>query len=141
MWITFLWTNPITRKISIGVLIALVLGYGLRRWSNRIYDEGYRSGKAAAATEMEKTKQAEWKAKAASIAAEAAAVAGEKASIMAAAEQLAKDRALISRGLKDSLGSIQAERKRDYASVVRIDSADLDRAIRAVSAELSASQR
>ena len=141
MWITLLWTNPLARKITIGVLAILALGYALRRWSNRVYDEGYRSGKAAGMVEMEKSKQVEWKARAAGIAAEAAEIAGEKATVKAAADQLAKDRSLISRGLKDSLAAIQAERKRDNATIIRIDPADLDGALRAVSAELAASRR
>jgi hypothetical protein len=141
MWITFLWTNAIARKVAIGVLVILALGYALRRYSNRIYDEGYKSGKVAGAVEMEKAKQAEWKAKAVAIAAEAAGIAGEKYSVKAAADQLAKDRAVMSRGLKDSLAAIQAERTRDYAGIANIDASDLDGALRAVSAGLVAAQR
>jgi hypothetical protein len=141
MWITFLWTNPIARKVTIGVLVILALGYALRRYSNRIYDEGYKFGKVAGMVGMEKTKRAEWKAKAESIATDAAALATQKATTMAAAGQLAKDRQLISRGLKDSLAAIQAERTRDYASIVRIDASDLDGALRALSTELAGTQR
>jgi hypothetical protein len=140
MWITFLWTNPIARKISIGVLVILALGYALRRYSNRIYDEGYKSGKVAGMAEMEQTKQAEWKARAAGIAKEAAGIAGEKYSIKAAADQLVKDRTVMELKLKDGLAAIQAERTRDYAGIANIDASDLDGALRNVSAGLVASQ-
>jgi hypothetical protein len=62
--------------------------YALRIYSNRIYDEGYRSGKTAATAEMLKAKQAEWKTREVAIAADAKTVADEKLAITAANERL-----------------------------------------------------
>ena len=140
MWILSLWTNPLLRKITIGALAILLLGYALRRYSNRVYSEGYKSGKVAAATEMERVKKAEWAARETAMAADAAKAAGEKRSVEAAKAQLAQDRTNLSRSLKDALAATAARKEANFATVVNIAPDELDGALRAVSAELAAAK-
>ena len=136
--LTFLLTNAIARKVAIGALVILAIGYALRRYSNRVYDEGYRSGKVAGMAEAEKAKLAEWKAKTEAIAADAAKVAEDQNAVAAAAVQLSQDRSTVGQQLKSSLESIRAERTKDYARVAGVSASDLDGAIRSVSADLAA---
>jgi len=136
-WILSIWANPLARKITIGVLVILALGYALRRYSNRIYDEGYKSGKVAATAEMLKAKQAEWKAKEAAIAADAANITTEKRAVEAAAGQLAQDRITINRSFKDALAVTAAQRNRDYESTFAVPDSQLWGVIRSVSGQLA----
>jgi hypothetical protein len=47
MWLLSLWSNPLGRKIVIGLAAGFAMLYALRLNSNRIYSEGYQSGKIA----------------------------------------------------------------------------------------------
>jgi hypothetical protein len=140
MWLLSLWSNPLGRKIVIGLAVALACLYALRRYSNRIFGEGYQSGKIAGAAETLKTKQAEWKAKETAIAIDAKTVADEKNAVKAAAESLSRDRANLSRALQDSRAAIQAKKENIYANISHINAGDLDAALRSVSADLAAAQ-
>jgi hypothetical protein len=140
MWLLSLWSNPLARKIMIGLAAGLAILYALRLYSNRIYSEGYRSGKIAGAAETLKTKQAEWKAKETAIAIDAKTVADEKVAVKAAGESLSRDRANLSRTLQNSLAAIQAKKEGIDANISNISDGDLDAALRSVSAELAASQ-
>jgi hypothetical protein len=140
MWLLSLWSNPLARKIVIGLAAGLAILYALRLYSNRIYSEGYQSGKIAGAAETLKTKQAEWKAKETAIAVEAKTVADEKNAVKAAGESLSRDRANLSRTLQDSLAAIQAKKEGIYANISNINASDLDTALRSVSADLAATQ-
>jgi hypothetical protein len=123
------------------ILFAVASGaifYAIRLWSNRVYEQGYQSGKIAATSEMETAKKAEWQAKETAIATDAANVATEKRSVAAAREQLAQDRTTIARALKDALAAT-SQRRDTYANIVTaVAPGDLDAAIRAISAELAA---
>lgn len=138
MWILNLWANKVVRWVLIGALAILLLGYALRRYSNRVYSEGYQSGKVAAATEMERAKKAEWAARETAIAADAAKVGAERRAVVAATDQLAQARATIARGLKDGLAAVQARKEANYAGVAAVPASELDSSLRAVSAELAA---
>jgi len=140
MWLLSIWSNPLARKIIIGLAAGLTILYALRLYSNRIYSQGYQSGKIAGAAETLKTRQAGWKAKEAAIAADAKAVADEKKAVKAAGESLSRDRANLSHALQESLAAIQAKKEGIYANISHINAGDLDTALRSVSRELAASQ-
>jgi hypothetical protein len=89
------------------------------------------------ARELEKQKQAEWKAKEAELEAGAATVANEKRAVEAAVEQLSRDRATIARSLKDALAARTAAERRDYANASAVPDSRIWNDIRAVSAELA----
>jgi hypothetical protein len=118
----------------------LAILYAFRLYSNRIYSEGYQSGKIAGATETLKTKQAEWKAKETAIAVDAKTVADRKKAVKAAGESLSRNRANLSRTLQDNLAAIQAKKEGIYANISHINAGDLDTALHSVSADLAASQ-
>jgi hypothetical protein len=140
MWLLSLWSNPLARKIVIGLAAGLAILYALRLYSNRIYSEGYQSGKIAGAAETLKTRQSEWKEKETAIAVDAKTVADEKMAVKAAGESLSRDRANLSHALQESLAAIQAKKEGIYANISHINASDLDTALRSVSADLAASQ-
>lgn len=139
MWLMALWANPLARKVIIYGAVILAILYGLRLWGNKQWSKGETQGRQTMAREMEKAKQAEWKAKEDAIATAASDIATEKRSIKVATDQLAQDRITIARGLKDGLASIQARKEANYANVAAVASTDLDSALRTISAELAAS--
>lgn len=126
-------------KLILSAVVLSGIFLSLRWYGNRQYYQGETAGRQNVAKELEKQfLEREATAKAA-IFADAAVVADEKRAVEAAAEQLAKDRVTIARSLKDSLASIRAGKDRDYENrVVSVPPAELDSALRSVSAELAA---
>ena len=138
MWILTLWGNPLARKCILAGAALLAIFYALRLWSNRVYSEGYKSGKVAGLTEMETKKNAEWKAKADAIAADAAKTAADRRALEAQTSALAESRRGIETALSRSLNQISTAREVNNAKVVSVADSDLDAALRSVSAELAA---
>jgi hypothetical protein len=123
------------------LLIALASGsawYALRLYGNRQWAAGELQGRISATATIQKAKEAEWKSKAAAIAADAKSVADEKLVLAAAGERLIKDRADLSKSLKDGLARIQAERTKDYANASSVPDTIIWDDIRAISRELDA---
>jgi hypothetical protein len=137
MWILTLWNNAFARKVLLGVAAGLVIFYALRLWSNRVYTEGYRSGKTAGALETEKAEQAKWKAEQDAITAEAARVAGDRKLVDAQNAALAQSRQQIEKTLSRSLDEMKQKREADSVQVLSVPDSDLDSALRAVSAVLA----
>lgn len=127
----------VVKLIMLAAALAAIL-LCLRWYGNRQYYEGETAGRLYEAKAIEKAKQAEWDAKNATIAQAAAKVALEKSSVMAATEQLARDRANLSRTLSDNLAAIQRERIRQYANAASVPDNRIWDDIRAVSSQLAA---
>jgi hypothetical protein len=136
-WILALWANPLARKITVYVAIALGVLYGLRLYGNRQWSKGEAQGRLTVTKDIEKQKQAEWKAKEMVIAADSAQLAAGKLAIKAAADQLAQDRATIARSLKDALAAQTATERSDYANAVSVPVDQLNTALRAISTDLA----
>jgi len=124
-------------KLAIYGLIALGILYGLRLYGNRQWAKGELRGRLTVTKDIERQKKAEWKAKESAIALAAQSIDAEKRSVLAATEALAQDRANLSRTLSDAQAALQRERIKAYANAANIGAADLDAAIRAISAELT----
>ncbi len=105
MLILTLWANPLARKIIIGAGVLLAIFYALRLWSNRVYSEGFKTGKAAGLSEMEARKNAEWKAKADAIAADAAKTAADRRELEAQSSALWSSHGCFCRGSCPSPGT------------------------------------
>ena len=140
MFILTLWGNPIARRIILGAAAFLAICYGLRLWSNRVYSEGFKSGKTAGLAEMETRKNAEWKAKADAIAADAANIAADRKALEAQSTALADSRRGIEAALSDSLKQINERKEADNAKVASVSDSDLDAALRSVSTDLAAAK-
>jgi hypothetical protein len=132
-----LWANPLARKIIIYCAITLGILYGLRLWGNKQWQKGEIQGRMAMGKDIEKQKQAEWKAKEAALALAAKNLDQDKRSVLAATEQLRQDRTNLSKTLSDAQAAIQRERNRQYEAVNTVPDLLLWDAIRAVSAELA----
>ncbi len=137
MWILTLWNNPFARKLLLGCAATLAIFYALRLWSNRVYSEGYRSGKTAGALETEKAAQEKRKAQQAAIEAEAARVASDRKLVDAQTATLAQSRRQIETSLFRSLNELKQKREVDSAKVLSIPDSELDNALRSVSAVLA----
>lgn len=133
-----LWANPLVRKIALYGAAILAILLLLRWYGNRQWYLGEAKGRVTATTVIEKQKKEEWKAKEEALAAGAAEIGVEKRAVSEARARLDTDRANLSRSLKDGLARIQAERGRQYEGTAAIADADLDSAVRSVSAELAA---
>jgi len=133
-----LWGNPITRKIIIYCAISLSILYGLRLYGNRQLAKGEARGRLTMGRDIEKQKQAEWKAKDAAIAQATKTLDDERRTVLAAAEQIRQDRANLSKTLSGSLAAIQQERMRQYANAAAVPDNRIWDDIRAVSRELAA---
>jgi hypothetical protein len=136
-----LWANPLARKIIIYAGIALAVLYGLRLWGNTQWSKGEAQGRLTMGRDIERQKQAEWKAKEAQIAQVAATVDAERSVITAASEQLRQDRANLSRTLSDARSAIQRERMSGYANAASVPDNRIWDDIRAVSGKLAADAR
>jgi hypothetical protein len=136
-----LWSNPLARKIIIYCAITLGILYGLRLWGNKQWQKGETQGRMAMGKDIEKQKQAEWKAKEAAIAQATKTLDEEKRSVLAATEQLRQDRVNLSRTLTDAQAAIQRERARAYANAAAVPDNRIWDDIRAISRELSANAR
>lgn len=133
-----LWRNPAARKIVLGTAALLAIFYALRLWSNRMYSEGFKSGKAAGLTEMETQKKAEWKAKADAIAADAVRIAADRRDLEVQSSALIESRRDIEAALSRSLTQMNQRKEADNAKVASVPDSDLDAALRSVSADLAA---
>lgn len=141
MWILTLWANPLARKIIIGCAVSLAIFFALRLWSNRVYSEGFKSGKTAGLAEMEAQKNAEWKAKADTLAAQAAEIGAGRKALATESAALIDARRGYESALVRSLKESDLRKEANYAKVASVADADLDAALRAVSAELAAKSR
>jgi hypothetical protein len=141
MLILTLWGNPIARKIIIGAGALLAIFYALRLWSNRVYSEGFKSGKTAGLAEMEAQKTAEWKEKVGAMAADAAKNAADRKSLEAQASSLADSRRGIEAALSRSLKQMNTRKEADNAKMASVPDSDLDAALRSVSANLAAAAK
>lgn len=133
-----LWANPLARKLALWAAIALAAGLALRWYGNRQWARGEAQGRQTMAREMEKTKRAEWEARERELATAAADLDVEKRSLTAATEQIARDRANLSRSLNDALERIRAERMHNYADAAAVPDDRVWDDIRAISRELAA---
>ena len=140
MFILTLWGNPLARRIILGAAGLLAICYALRLWSNRVYSEGFKSGKAAGLAEMESRKNAEWKAKADAIAADAENIAADRRALEVQSSALADSRRGIEAALSGSLKQMNERKEADNAKVVSVSDSDLDAALRSVSADLAATK-
>ena len=137
MWILTLWANPLVRKLLIGAAAMLAIFYALRLWSNRVYSEGFKSGKTAGLAEMETQKNAEWKTKADTIAAQAAKIGADRKALAVQSAALIDARRGYESAFSRSLKELNTRKEANNAKVASIPDADLDSAIRAISAGLA----
>ncbi len=133
-----LWANPVARKIMLGAAASIAIFYALRLWSNRVYSEGFKSGKAAGLTEMETRKNAEWKARADAIAVNAEKTAADRRALEVQSSALAESRRGLEAALSRSLKQMNERKEADNATVASVSDTDLDAALRSVSADLAA---
>ncbi len=147
MWLflTGMWGNPIARKIAIYGAAGLAIFWLVRLWSNRVYSEGYKSGKVAGLTEVEASKKAEWKARESAIAAEAGKVAADSKALSARRAQLDADASVLRSmrqknedALSKALAEIRAGREAQHEADDRLAGGELVDTIRALSAKLAA---
>ena len=136
-----LWGNPVARKIMLGAAALLAILYALRLWSNRLYSEGFKSGKATGLAEMETAENAEWKARADAVAAESAKTAADRRALEAQSTALAESRRGIQAALSRSLNQMNKRKEADNAKVASVPDSDLDAALRSVSADLDAAAK
>lgn len=136
--IAWLIAHPLARKLMLYAGITLGILYALRWWGNRQWSEGEAAGRLKMSQEIERRKKAEWEAREKKLAAIAEDLDEEKGAIRTEKSRLSQERQNLSRSLSESLNAIREERTRQYENVAAVDSADLDGALRAVSAELAA---
>lgn len=137
-WILSMWAQPWFRKVVFYAAVILAIFWCLRWWGNSQWLKGEQRGRQTMAREIEREKREEWEARERALAAAAAGIATEKRSLAAATEQIARDRALLSRSLNDALARIQAERLSQYAHAAAVPDSILWRDIREVSGQLAA---
>jgi hypothetical protein len=133
-----LWANPVARRIIVYGAIALGVMYAGRLWLNKHDSRIEQEARIKVTQELGKSKEAEWKAKEAAIARAATDLSTQKASVVAATEQLARDRADLSRTLNATLAQIQRERNRQYANAAATPDSAIWDSIRTVSSQLAA---
>jgi hypothetical protein len=136
-WILSIWALPAARKFIVYGGAILAISLFLRWYGNTHYYRGEQQGRASMAREMERQKKAEWEEKESELAVAAEDIAIEKRTIEAAIERMNRDRAVLSRTLRDGLVQIQRERMKDYESAAAVTDDRLWDAIRAISAELA----
>lgn len=137
-WLLSIWATPIGRKVTLWAVIIGAIALGLRWYGNRQWAEGETHGRQTMAREMEKAKRAEWEARERELDAAASSLEGERRALTAATEQIARDRALLSRSLNDALERIRAERTSHYADAAVVPDSAVWRDVRAVSGQLAA---
>jgi uncharacterized protein HemX len=133
-----LWANPLARKLALWAALALAAGLALRWYGNRQWAQGEAQGRQTMAREMERQKRKEWEARERELATAAADLDAEKHSLAAAADQIARERANLSRSLNDALERIRAERTHNYADAAAVPDSVIWRDIRVVSGQLAA---
>ena len=134
---TFLLGLLGNRWVQYGLIAAAIL-FAWRIWSNRIYDQGVEAGRITATKEIEAAKQKEWVAKEEEIKAQFQAVEADRRAVDAARSELARTRANLTNTLTKTLAEIQGRETATGAAVSAVPVAELDNALRAVSAELAA---
>lgn len=139
-WIAALWASQTARKAIIYGAVGLGILFGVRYYSNRVWSEGYEQGKTAGAREMEVAKKAEWAAKEKAIQTATADLEAQRSVIGAQSATLAQARRDLQAALKTSLDKISTTAKVNNATAIAVPDDSLDDAIRAISAELAASQ-
>lgn len=139
-----IWAIPLVRKAVIYAVAGAAIFWCLRLWSNRVYSEGYKSGKDAGWTAARQQKEAEWKAKDAAIAKQAAKAAEDSKAVDTKRAQLAADEAASraarkknDAALSEALAEIRAGREVDRAQARNVPADRLADTVRAVSAELA----
>lgn len=137
-WLLSILGTPIGRKVTLWAAIVTAVALGLRWYGNRQWAAGEERGRQTMAREMERQKRAEWEARERELAAAADSLEGEKRALTAATEQIARDRASISRSLNDALERIRAERMSHYADAAVVPDSTIWRDVRAVSGQLAA---
>lgn len=138
-WIALkLGLSQIVVKFILFAAVSGVILFSLRLWGNKQWYKGEVAGRQFVASQLEKQKKAEWEAKEKAIASAAANINTEKKVLQADRERLQQERANISRSLNNALATVAKEKVRNYENVSAIPNSELDSAIRATSAELSA---
>ncbi len=137
-WLISIWASPLGRRIMLWAAIGLAAGLCMRWYGNRQWAEGETQGRQTMAREVERQKRDDWEARERELATAAADLDAEKHSLAAAAEQIARDRANLSRSLNDALERIRAERMSYYADAAAVPDDRVWRDIRAVSGQLAA---
>ena len=140
MWFLALWANPLVRKLIIGAAVLTAIFFAIRLYSNRVYNQGMTAGRLAAGKEIEQAKQAEWQKKEAELAAAAGKIETSRVALDAERRNLADLRYSLQNSLSQSLAAISASREASYADVARVPDADLDAALRVISANLAAAK-
>jgi hypothetical protein len=133
-----MWAQPWFRRVVFYAAAILGICWCLRWWGNSQWLKGEQQGRQAMAREIERAKQAEWEDRERALAAAGAGIATEKRSLAAATEQIAHDRAALSRSLNDALERIRAERLSHYADAAVVPDSAIWRDIRVVSGQLAA---
>ncbi len=125
-----LWKNAFVRKALVYVAISLAFLYAFRIWLNKHDDQVYRQGKIAASAEIQRQKEAEWKAREAELETRARGLEEARARIEI-------DRLNLHRSLDNALNSLSAAKNRDFTAAAAVPADRLDDALRAVSRELA----
>lgn len=133
-----MWAQPWFRRVVFYGAAILAISWCLRWWGNSQWLKGEQQGRQTMAREIEREKREEWEDRERALAAAAADIATEKRSLTAATEQIARDRAVLSRSLSDALARIQAERMHNYADASAVPDDRVWDDIRAVSRQLAA---
>ena len=121
-FLLLLWKNPLVRKALVYVAVSLAVLYAFKIWLNRHDDQVYRQGKIAASAEIQRQKEAEWKAREAELETRA---------------RIEIDRLNLYRSLDNALNSLSAAKDRDFTAAAAVPADRLDDALRAVSRELA----
>lgn len=137
-WILSICARPAARKFILYGGAILVISLLLRWYGNTQYYRGEQQGRVSMSRELERQKNAEWAERERVLAAAEETIAAEKYAVDAAIDRMNRDRADLSRTLRDGLAQIQRERMKDYESAAAVTDDQLWDAIRAISGELAA---
>ena len=108
------WILRNQRYCLIGLAI-VSLCIAVRLWGNHQWAKGEQQGRQAAASDIEKAKIEEWKARETAIAAGEQALASERRQLGSMSDQLNRDREAWRRSFTDSVSTISTERMDGYA--------------------------
>jgi len=129
-FLLYIWKNPLVRKALVYVVVSLAVLYAFKVWLNKHDDRVYRQGKIAASAEIQRQKEAEWKAREAELETRARGLEEARA-------RIETDRLNLYRSLDNALDTLSAAKDRDFTAAAAVPADRLDDALRAVSRELA----
>lgn len=126
-------------KIILFAVATVGICYGLRLWGNAQWQKGEKQGRVTAVQVIEKAKKEEWKVKESEIASKRIEIEKKMIEVDAASKQLAQDKTILIKGLKDELAKIDLKKPTQPSVVVSsVPDSELDGALRSLSNRIDA---